>query len=115
MDAGLEIAGDPEAVFEADDRSVVQREQILGELAEIAAAQVAGEAVCQAEVAAVARQRLRRLQIDDVELDFGRRRWRSGRVGSLRADDGGAGQKEGEREEHTTRQRGDRETGTVTW
>ena len=52
MDAGLEIAGDPEAVLEADDGAVVEREQILGQLAEVAAAQVAGEPVGQPEVAA---------------------------------------------------------------
>ena len=106
MDAGLEIAGDPEAVFEADDRPVVEREQILGELAEIAAAHVAGEAVCQPEIAAMARQGFRRRQVDDVELDFRRRRWRSSRVGRLGVDDGGAGEHEGEREEHTTRPAG---------
>ena len=37
MDAGLKIAGDAKAILETDNRAVVEREQILRELAEVAA------------------------------------------------------------------------------
>ena len=53
MHARLQVACDPEAVLEADDRTVVEGEQVGGELTEAAAPQVAREAVRQPEVALV--------------------------------------------------------------
>ena len=47
MHAGLEILRDSEAVLEADDRPVVEREEILGQRAEIPAPEVAREPVGQ--------------------------------------------------------------------
>ena len=79
MSPGLKIPGDPESILEPDERTVVEREEILGELSEAALPEVAGESVRQPEIALVPAQRSRRRQVREVELDFRlgdwRRRW----------------------------------------
>ena len=80
MSPGLKIPGDPESILEPDERAVVEREEILGELSEAALPEVAGESVRQPEIALVPAQRSRRRQVREVELDFRLGDWRRRRV-----------------------------------
>src|SRR6186997_103669 len=72
MRSGLDRVGDAEAVLEADDRAVVEAEELLGELAEVRTAEIANEPVREAEVAVMPLQWQRRRQVHDglVDLDF---------------------------------------------
>ena len=65
---GLQIAGDSEAVLQANDRAVVQAEEVFRERTEIAAPEVAGEAVRDTEVALMTIERRRGWQVDQVQL-----------------------------------------------
>ena len=113
MHAGLEIVGDPEAVLEADDRPVVEREQILGQRAEVAAPQIAREPMGQTEIALMPVQRPGRRQIDQVELDLGRRRRRAAASGVCAAT-GGAGRRRASARSTEGPRRG-RDRVTETW
>ena len=72
MHARLQVAQDPEAILQADHRTVVEAEEILGQLAEVSAPEVAREAVREPEIALVLLERHRRRQVDQVEIDLGR-------------------------------------------
>src|SRR5262245_34033412 len=66
----LNVTGDGHPIFEADDGTLVDAEQAARLLTECAPPQVAGEAVCQAEVALEQRQTHRRRQVDDDHVRF---------------------------------------------
>ena len=89
--ARLQRVGHPVSVFEADDRAAVQTEQVLREIRERASAEVAGESMRQAEVAAMLLHRQRRRQVDDGLVDLGgrNRRSRDGRCVVLCAESRG--------------------------
>ncbi len=89
--ARLQRVGDTVSVFEADDRAAVQTEQILREIRERASAEVPGESMRQAEVAAMLLHRQRRRQVDDGLVDLGgrNRRRRHGRCVVLGAESRG--------------------------
>src|SRR5262245_60143249 len=72
MDARLDIAGDPEPIFETDDRALIEREQVCGLIAEVAAAQVRCKSVRQPKIAVVPRDRHRGGQVDEVQVDLHR-------------------------------------------
>ena len=61
----------PKRYSRADNRAVVEAEEILRAVSEVAAPQIAREAVRQPEVALVLLQRRRRRQVDQVQLGFG--------------------------------------------
>ena len=94
--ARLQRVGDPVSVFEADDRAAIQTEQILREIRERASAEVPGESMRQAEVAAMLLHRQRRRQVDDGLVDLGgrNRRSRDGRCVVLCAESRGREERE---------------------
>src|SRR6185503_1538652 len=68
----LQVPHDAEAVLELNRRALIEAEQVAELLVERRAPQVLVEAVRQVEVAAEARQRQRRRQVDDGEIGFER-------------------------------------------
>ena len=70
MDPRVEAVRDRVPVFETDDRPSIDGEQVRGELAEAAAPQVCCEPMGQTEIPLVPDQRLRRRQVDQVQIDF---------------------------------------------
>ena len=106
MHAGLQVRRDAEAILEADDRAVVEAEQIRRQLTQVAAPQVAREAVREPEVAVVPLDRQRRRQVDQASGPFAPATgevpaggWVRAPRGALRVGGRGAGQDDGGDEE----------------
>src|SRR5262249_29287087 len=71
MDTNLAVRNDAEPVFEADDSAVIQAEKIAREVAKVAVAERADEAVRDAERALEQRQSERRRQTNQREIGLG--------------------------------------------
>ena len=71
VDRRLHMPHDPEAILEADDCALIQTEQVAGLKTEVAASQVAVEAVRELKVRSVPRKSKRCRQSDDTKIRLG--------------------------------------------
>jgi hypothetical protein len=88
VDACLQPADNAEPILQANDRSVIEAEQVRREIAEVSDAEIAREAMRESRVRLVSRERTSGRQVDQVELDLGICRRRRRRILRERSCDG---------------------------